>query len=39
VLRKTLWHDRDEVRREREILHNEELRDTYISPNAIQVIK
>jgi hypothetical protein len=39
VLRKTLWHEGDEVRVKSKRLHNEELRDTYFSPNAIQVIK
>lgn len=39
VLRKILWHERDEVRVKRMRPRNEELRDTYSSPNAIQVIK
>jgi len=39
VLRKILWHERDEVRAKSKWLHREELHDTYFSPNAIQVIK
>jgi len=39
VLRKILWHERDEVRVNSKWLHREELHDTYLSPNVIQVIK
>jgi hypothetical protein len=39
VLRKILWHERDEVRAKSKWLHKEQLHDMYFSPNAIQVMK
>jgi hypothetical protein len=39
VLRRIFGPKRDEVTRERRKLHNEELRDSYSSPNMIRMIK
>jgi len=39
VLRRIFGSKRDEVTRERRILHNEELSDLYSSPNIVRVIK
>jgi cell division protein FtsL len=39
VLRKLLMSERDEVRKEWERLHMEELHDLYSSPNIIRAIK
>jgi len=39
VLKRIFVPRREEVRRERRRLHNEELNDLYSSPNIVQVIK
>jgi hypothetical protein len=39
VLTRIFGPKRDEVKRERRKLHNEELRDLYSSPSIIRIIK
>jgi hypothetical protein len=39
VLRRVFGPEREEVTREWERLHNEELNDLYSSPNIIRIIK
>jgi hypothetical protein len=39
VLRRVLWSKRDEVTGEWGKLHNQELNDSYFSPNIVRVIK
>jgi len=39
VLKRIFEHRRDEVTREWRKVHNEELKDTYSSPNIVRVLK